>query len=128
MDRILALFETLRGTRRYYAILHVIRTKIIFNADRYSIRIIHIGHHRIEQKSGNNKRDIWTLEYQLTALYQGNKTIKGFYQRVYQHLPLILHKGDCLDFKGKTLSTMKNTYREKTLATIIRGLIPAIKY
>lgn len=126
VDRVLSLFETLRGTGRYYAILHVIRTKIIGDADTalesYRTPLDWIKIRKCLMIHYSDRRDIGTLEYQMTALCQGNKTINDFYQTVYQHLSVILDKVACLDFKEETLSAMTNTYREKALDTFIRGL------
>lgn len=70
----------------------------------------------------SDKRDIGTLEYQMTSLAQRNNTITEFYQQVYQHLSLILDKVACLDLDDGALTAMTNAYRDKALDTFVRGL------
>lgn len=126
VDRVLELFETFRGTGRYYAILHTIRTKIIGEADMalesYRTPLDWVRIKKCLMMHYSDKRDIGTLEYQMTVLCQGNRTINEFYQAVYQHLSLILDKVSCLDLHETSLRAMTNTYREKALDTFIRGL------
>lgn len=69
-----------------------------------------------------DKRDVGTLEYQMTTLAQRGNTIEGFYQQVYQYLSLILDKIDCLELGEESLSAMTVAYRGKALDTFIRGL------
>ena len=105
----LVLYETLRGTGRYYAILHVIRTKITGDADTAlescSTPLDWVKVRKCLTMHYSDKRDIGALEYQMTILCQGNKIINDFYQKVYQHLSLILDKVDCHDFDEKMLYT-----------------------
>lgn len=126
VDRVLEVFNSLRGTARYYAILHVIRTKITGDADTalesYRTPLDWGKIKRCLMMHYSDKRDIGTLEYQMTVLCQGNRSINEFYQAVYQHLSLILDKVSCLDLDEASLRAMTNTYREKALDTFIRGL------
>ena len=70
-----------------------------------------------------DKRDVSTLEYQMTTLAQRNNTVEEFYQQVYQYLSLILDKIDCLEFSEDALNAMTNTYREEALEEeAFRGL------
>lgn len=126
VDRVLGLFNSLQNTGRYYAILHVIRTKITGDADTalesYRTPLDWSKIKKCLMMHYSDKRDIGTLEYQMTVLCQGNRTINEFYQAVYQHLSLILDKVSCLDLDESSLCAMTNTYREKALDTFIRGL------
>lgn len=82
VDRILKLYDSSKGTPKYFAILTTIRNKIIGNADA-------------ALKSHNtplnwncitkcltlhyaDKRDLTTLEYQMTTLVQGNSKVHDF--------------------------------------------------
>ena len=69
-----------------------------------------------------DKRDIGTLEYQMTSLVQGSYTIQEFYQRVYSHLSLILNKLGCMEVSAESMHLLTRTYRDKALDTFIRGL------
>lgn len=126
VDRVLELYESLRGTGRYYAILHTIRTKITGEADTalesYRTPLNWSSIKKCLMMHYSDKRDIGTLEYQMMVLRQGNRTITEFYQAVYQHLSLILDKVSCLELEENSLKAMTNTYREKALDTFIRGL------
>lgn len=126
VDRVLELFKSLRGTARYYAILHTIRTKIVGDADTalesYRTPLDWSRIRKCLNIHYSDKRDIGTLEYQMTVLCQGNRSITEFYQAVYQHLSLILDKVSCLELNDSSLLAMTNTYRDKALDTFIRGL------
>lgn len=126
VERILTLYAQYRGTPKYFSILHAIRHKVVGDADAAleayrtplewpAIRKCLILHY-------SDKRDISTLEYQMSILTQRNLTITDFYQRVYRHLSLILDKIDCLEIGEESLSILSKTYREKALDTFIRGL------
>lgn len=93
VERILTLYAQYRGTPKYFSILHAIRHKVVGDADAAleayrtplewpAIRKCLILHY-------SDKRDISTLEYQMSILTQRNLTITDFYQRVYRHLSLI---------------------------------------
>lgn len=69
-----------------------------------------------------DKRDLSTLEYQMTTLVQGNKTVAEFYQQVYKHLSLILNKLGCTEMSNESLRMITQSYRDKALDTFIRGL------
>lgn len=126
VDRIMELFKSLQGTGKYYAILHTIRTKIIGDADTalesYRTPLDWGRIKKCLMMHYSDKRDIGTLEYQMTTLCQGGRSITAFYQAVYQHLSLILDKVACLDIDEGSLRIMTNTYRDKALDTFVRGL------
>lgn len=70
----------------------------------------------------SDKRDIGTLEYQMTTLFQKNMPLTDFYKKVYEHLSLLLDKVSCLDISEEAKGAMINSYREKALDTFVRGL------
>lgn len=70
----------------------------------------------------SDKRDIGTLEYQMTTMCQDQRTITEFYQAVYQYLSLILDNIACLDLDESSLFAMPRSYRDKALNTFVRGL------
>lgn len=126
VDRILTVYANYRGTPKYYSILHAIRHKIVGEADTAlesyrtpldwpSIRKCLVLHY-------SDKRDISTLEYQMTVLAQRHLSITEFYQQVYHHLSLILDKIDCLELGDEAISVLTKSYRDKALDTFIRGL------
>lgn len=126
VDRVLNLYDSVRNTGRYYAILHTIRTKIVGDADTalesYRTPLDWPRIKKCLAMHYSDKRDIGTLEYQMMVLCQGNRTITEFYQSVYQHLSLLLDKVSCLELEENSLHAMTNTYREKALDTFVRGL------
>lgn len=126
VERILQIYEPIRGTPKYYGILSVIRNKITGYADialeSYNTPLNWCKISKCLALHYADKRDLGTLEYQLTTLVQNNNTIPEFYQQVYQHLSLILNKLSCMDMSNDSLSIMTETYRQKALDTFIRGL------
>lgn len=126
VERVLKLYDSVKGTGRYYAILHTIRTKIVGDADTalesYRTPLDWSRIKKCLSMHYSDKRDIGTLEYQMMTLCQGNRSITEFYQAVYQHLSLLLDKVSSLDLEESSLHAMTNTYREKALDTFVRGL------
>lgn len=126
VDRILRLYEFCKGTPRYFGILNVIRNKIVGNADAalesYNTPLNWECISRCLTLHYADKRDLTTLEYQMTTLVQGNRTIQDFYQAVYTHLSLITNKLSCLDIGRESMDLLTQTYRDKALDTFIRGL------
>lgn len=126
VDRILQIYEPQRGSPKYYGILNVIRNKIVGNADialeSYNTPLDWKAISRCLTLHYADKRDLGTLEYQMTSLVQGNLTIQEFYQRVYSHMSLILNKLGCMDVGTEAMHLLTRTYRDKALDTFIRGL------
>lgn len=69
-----------------------------------------------------DKRDLGTLEYQMTMLVQRNDSISEFYQKVYEHLSLILNKLNAMEMGDESVDVLTASYKEKALDTFIRGL------
>lgn len=126
VDRIMNIYESQRGTTKYFTILHTVRHKIVGEADTalesYRTPLNWKAIRKCLVLHFSDKRDISTLEYQMTVLSQGGQTITDFYQKVYHHLSLILDKIDCLDIGNEALDVLTQTYRDKALDTFIRGL------
>lgn len=126
VDRILRLYESKKGTPKYFAILNTIRNKIIGNADAalesYNTPLNWDCISKCLTLHYADKRDLTTLEYQMTTLVQGNNKIQDFYQEVYSHLSLIMNKLSCMDISRESLDILSQTYRDKALDTFIRGL------
>lgn len=126
VERILDIYKHLRGTPKYFGILSVIRNKIVGSADAilesYNTPLNWESISRCLTLHYADKRDVSTLEYQLTSLVQGTETIQEFYQKVYNHLSLILNKISAMDIGQESLHLLTQTYRDKALDTFIRGL------
>lgn len=126
IDRILSIYETQKGTPKYYGILSVIRNKIIGNADvvleSYNTPLDWSAISKCLTMHYADKRDLSTLEYQMTTLVQGNRTVSEFYQEVYEHLSLMLNKLGCLETSQESLHMLTQSYRNKALDAFIRGL------
>lgn len=126
VDRILKLYESLIGTPKYYGILSVIRNKITGQADTvlesYNTPLNWKKIVRCLTLHYADKRDLGTLEYQMTTLIQRSQTIPEFYQQVYSHLSLILNKLSSMEMSSEAMNAMTKSYREKALDTFIRGL------
>lgn len=126
VDRILKIYEPLRGSTKYYGILSVIRNKIVGCAnialESYNTPLNWPRISKCLTMHYADRRDVGTLEYQLTTLVQNSSSITEFYQQVYKHLSLIMDKLACMDLSNETLSVMTQSYRQKALDTFIRGL------
>lgn len=120
------MYEVIKGSPKYYAILHVIRHKITGDADTA------LESYRAPLDSGKIKkclmmhysdgRDLGTLEYQLNSLSQGNRSVAQYYQRVYSLLSLNLDKVACLELGEDAMVAMTYSYRNRALDTFERGL------
>lgn len=121
VERILKIYENLRGTPKYYGILNIIRNKIVGNADialeSYNTPLDWAAISKCLTLHYADKRDVSTLEYQMTGLIQGNSTVQEFYQNVYSHLSLILNKLGGLEAGNEALNLLTQTYRGKALDT-----------
>ncbi|XP_075157913.1 uncharacterized protein LOC142231180 [Haematobia irritans] len=126
VDRVLQIYEPIRGTSKYYGILNTIRNKITGSADTalesYNTPLNWKAISKCLTLHFADKRDIRTLEYQMISLVQGNQTVQDFYQKVYTHLSLILNKIGSMDLADEPLQLLTQTYRDKALDTFVRGL------
>lgn len=126
VERILNLYVSQRGSPKYFGILNVIRNKITGAADSalesYNTPLCWEAISRCLTLHYADKRDLGTLEYQMTTLIQGNSTIQDFYQEVYSHLSLIINNISCMTIGAEAMDTLIQTYRDKALHPFIRGL------
>ncbi|XP_067642006.1 retrovirus-related Gag polyprotein from transposon HMS-Beagle isoform X1 [Eurosta solidaginis] len=126
VERILRIYEPSKGTPRYFGILNVIRNKIIGKADialeSYNTPLDWTAISRCLTTHYADKRDICTLEYQMTCLIQGRMSINEFYQKVYGHLSLLLNKIGCMEIGEEAVHLLTENYRAKALDTFVRGL------
>lgn len=126
VERVLKIYEPLRGSPKYFGIINVIRNKIVGHADHilesYNTPLNWNNISRCLTLHYADKRDLGTLEYQMTSLVQGNKSVQEFYHSVYEHLSLILNKISAMEVSGEALNLLMHSYREKALDTFIRGL------
>lgn len=126
VERVLQIYEPTKGTPKYYGILSVIRNKIVGNADMalesYNTPLDWKAICRCLTIHYADKRDLGTLEYQLTSLVQGRASVQEFYQQIYSHLSLILNKISCMEIGAESMRLLTETYRDKALDTFIRGL------
>lgn len=126
VERVLNLYESSRGTPKYFAILNVIRNKITGAADAalesYNTPLNWESISRCLALHYADKRDIGTLEYQMTTLVQNNNSVQDFYQEVYSHLSLIINNISSMTIGREAMDTLIQTYRDKALDTFIRGL------
>lgn len=126
VDRVLKIYESTKGSPRYYGIINTIRNKITGNADMvlesYNVPLDWKAISHCLNLHYADRRDITTLECQLASLIQGRNSIPQFYQEVYNHLSLILSKLSSLEMGQEALHLLTQTYRNKALDTFIRGL------
>lgn len=126
VDRILKLYEPQRGTAKYFAILNVVRNKIVGNAcsalESYNTPLNWEAISKCLTMHYADRRDLGTLEYQMSSMVQGQKNINEYYQSVYTHLSLLLNNIACMDIGQEALQVLTKTYREKALDTFVRGL------
>jgi len=126
VDRVLTIYDSLKGTPKYYGILSTIRNKIVGQADialeSYNTPLDWNFISKVLVVHYADKRDLGTLDYQMDCLVQGNQTISAFYQKVYEHLSLILNTLSNMGLHKDALAIMTQSYRQKALDTFIRGL------
>ena len=83
VERILKIYEPSIGTPEYFGILNVIRNKIVGSADAalesYNTFLNWKAISRCLTMHITNKRDLSTLERQMTCLIQGRKSVQEFY-------------------------------------------------
>lgn len=126
VERILKIYNHLKGTPKYYGIISVIRNKITGQADTalesYNTPLNWEEISKCLTLHYADKRDLGTLEYQMTTLIQKNSSIPEFYEQVYRHLSLILNKLSSMDMSQESMNVMTQAYRDKALDTFVRGL------
>lgn len=127
VEGILQDYEIVRNKPIYRAILKSIRQKIRGNADSalISYNIFDEDWGAIKQCLSlhyADKRDLRTLEHQLSILAQGNSSVDEFYANVNHQFSLIVNKIKTEDYNQETIAALIETYRNRALDVFIRGL------
>jgi hypothetical protein len=126
VERILAIYEHLKTTPKYYGILSIIRNKIVGDADivleSYNTPLNWEKIVKCLNMHYSDKRDLTTLEYQMLRMSQKGNTVQDFYQEIYHHLSLILNKISSMGLGREAMEAMTNAYRDKALDAFIGGL------
>lgn len=126
MERILKIYEPIRGTPKYFGILNVVRNKITGDADialeSYNTPLNWECIIKCLTTHYADKRDLGTLEYQMSSMIQGNNSVQEYYKQIYAHLSLILNKIACMEESEASIHLLTRTYRNKALDTFVRGL------
>lgn len=126
VERLLSFCSPIRGTSRYFSLLMIIRNKITGNADgvleSYNIPLNWEAIHKCLAWHYSDKRDLKTLEQQLSSMTQGRHTIRDFYQTIFSHLSLILDKISCLPENAGSINYLNQWYRDKAKDAFVSGL------
>lgn len=126
VERVLKIYDSLKGTPKYFGILNVVRNKITGNADialeSYNTPLNWECIIKCLTTHYADKRDLGTLEYQMASMTQGNSSVQDFYKEIYAHLSLILNKISCMEESEASIHLLTKTYRNKALDTFVRGL------
>jgi len=69
-----------------------------------------------------DKRDVGTLEYELTQMTQGNQKVEDFYLRINNHVSLIMNKIKSMNNSTEITNAFLAGQRDKALNAFIRGL------
>ena len=117
----------IRTNERYSEVLwHYYRNKIVGQADNllesYNTPLNWECISRCLVTHFAEKRDVSSLEYQLTSLVQGRQSIQEFYHEVYTCLSLNLSKLSSMEMGNEAVNVLTKTYREKALDTFVLGL------
>lgn len=120
-------YEIVRDKPLYRSIVLHIRQKIRGNADlalcSYSVPDDDWAEvKRVLALHYADKRDVRTLEYQLSQLTQGNKSLEEFYMEVNSQFSLIINKLKSGGHPPNVVSALIETYRDKALDVFVRGL------
>lgn len=127
VESILEDYEIVRHKPLYRAILQSIRRKVRGNADAalISFNIFDDDWSAIKKCLSlhyADKRDLRTLEHQLSNFTQRNKTVDEFYANVNHQFNLIFNKIKTEDYSSDTVQVLIETYRNRALDVFIRGL------
>ncbi|XP_055388934.1 uncharacterized protein LOC129618032, partial [Condylostylus longicornis] len=127
VESILRDYEVVRNKPIYRAILQAIRGKIRGRADAalISYNLFDEEWAAIKQCLSlhyADKRDIRTLEHQMSTLTQGRSTIDEFYARVNHQFSLIINKIKTENYTKETIDVLIESQRNRALDVFIRGL------
>jgi len=126
-EAILRDYEIIKNRPLYRSILLHIRQKIrgtaetalvsynVADDDWYEIKRILTLHYA-------DKRDLRTLEHQMSQMNQGTKTIDSFYTTINNHFALILNSLKNAGQSPEVTAALVETYRNRALDVFVRGL------
>ncbi|XP_044573749.1 uncharacterized protein LOC123257850 [Drosophila ananassae] len=120
-------YEIIIGQPLYRTIILYIRQKIRGDADlalsSYNVEDDNWSEiKRVLSLHNADKRDVRTLEYQLSQLTQAGRTLEQFYNEVNNHFSLILNKLKQSEHAPNVASALTEMYRDKALDVFVRGL------
>lgn len=127
VEGILKDYEIVRNKPIYRAILQCIRQKVRGKADSalISYNIFDDDWEAIKKCLSlhyADKRDLRTLEHQLSNLTQKDLSIDEFYANVNHQFSLIVNKIKTETYSHDTMNVLIETYRNRALDVFIRGL------
>lgn len=127
VENILKDYEIVKHKPIYRAILRSIRQKIRGSADTalISYNIYSEDWTQIKRCLSlhyADKRDVRTLEHQLSRMVQKNMNADEFYANVNHQLSLIINKIKTEDYSQETVNVLVESYRNRALDVFIRGL------
>ncbi|EDW81821.2 uncharacterized protein Dwil_GK25461 [Drosophila willistoni] len=120
-------YEVARDKLIYRAVVLHLRSKIEGRADKMLISsdVADDDWPEVRKVLASNyedKRDIWTLEYQMNMLVRGDGNLEGYYNNINRHLSLIVAKLRNAGHAKGVLEALIGSYRERALRVFIRGL------
>ncbi|KRG00322.1 uncharacterized protein Dwil_GK27734 [Drosophila willistoni] len=120
-------YEVARDKLIYRAVVLHLRSKIEGRADEMLISsdVADDDWPEIRKVLASNyedKRDIGTLEYQMSMLVRGDGNLEGYYNNINRHLSLIVAKLRNAGHAKGVLEALIGSYRERALRVFIRGL------
>lgn len=127
VENILRDYEIVRNKPIYRAILQSIRQKIRGNADS---ALVSYNIYTEDWTTIKNclslhyadKRDLRTLEHQLSMMMQRNASLDEFYANVNHQLSLIINKIKTEEYSHETVNALNESYRNRALDVFIRGV------
>lgn len=127
VESILRDYQVVRNKPIFRAILQHIRQKIRGPADTalISYNIFDEEWEKIKTCLSlhyADKRDLRTLEYELSALAQRNSSLDQFYARINHQLSLIINKIKAQNHSQETVNALVDSYRNRALDIFIRGV------
>lgn len=127
VESILRDYEIIKHKPIYRAIIQHIRQKVRGPADTalISYNIFDDSWEKIKNCLSlhyADKRDVQTLEYELSVMRQRGNTIDEFYAKVNHQLSLIINKIKTDNYSNETVEALVSTYRNRALDVFIRGI------
>lgn len=127
VENILQDYNLVKNKPIYRAILQAIRGKVRGNADAalISYNIFDDDWEAIKTCLSlhyADKRDMRTLEYQMSMLTQGKLSIDEFYAKINHQFSLIVNKIKTGSYSQETMNALVESQRNRALDVFIRGV------